>query len=92
MAAGQVGTSFLDQISVLQGAGRMCGFPLATENSSKRIAQILGEGFHRVVGLLFRSLIVGENRSGDVLLHFLLLAERWCLGIDISLWRKLRPE
>jgi len=46
--------------------------------------EVPGESFHLGAGFRLLSILIGGNRLGDVLLHFLQLAERQCLEIEIS--------
>jgi hypothetical protein len=72
--------------------GRTGGFHLGADKFGQSVAQIPGESFH--LGACFRLLPIlkGGDRLGDVLLHFLQLAERQCLEIEISHWCGPCPE
>ena len=62
----------------------MGGFRLSADEFGQGVAQIPGEGFHLGAGFRLLPILIGGDRLGDVLLHFLQLAERQCLEIVIS--------
>ena len=57
----------------------MRDFLLSADEFGQGVAEFSGEGFNLGAGVRRLPILIGGNRLGDVLLHFLQLAERQCL-------------
>lgn len=71
-------------MTVLHRGRHTRGFRICADEFGKGIAQIPSEGFHLGAGFRFLSILLGGDRVGDVLLHFLQLGERQRFDVVVS--------
>ena len=69
---------------VFRRGGCKGGFPFCSDEFDQLIAELPGESCYLGAGFRLLSILKGGDRLGDVLLHFLQLAELQRLEIEIS--------